>query len=574
MILKKQTARSLKELDLLGTRSYHNAGGLKAPLGAWPRSRGDWPLSKQVFVNGGDIYKKNPKAFLDFLSADTPPAYKKTKQKKAILRPETFAYSRFLFDKFFICCKESRIESPNSFYGCFYVGPFDESLSQTLALSIRRTLLSELSGLAITAVEIDRVLHKFSSLPGVQETVLDIICNLQNLAFKKVGLNNRNPSTSKGDFITIIGDKVAYLRERGPCIIKASDIILPPEIQCVNPDQHIATLAEDGVLNMKIYINEGKGFLKQKQKNLDLAEIKQRNLIQKNLQLSPITDSSENLPEADYFSNKSYGLNKQVIINNKKAGGGKATSFKSNKIFLDSVFMPVTKVNTIVQYSSWFEQSSQPEAYQPEATASGLLTDQVFVSTQPMASSKKVGVAFSDTLLQEQEPSSSSEAKSSDLNKKNTLIKQKHFFSFANKKISSASDGKTIIKNLPEVNRQTDYKKESLEAYLPLADTNNKNGGQAPLGAWHSNSLEVDSAVQPFILLSKNNTAEGLKQNRQCHIILEIWTNGSMHPREALTNCLEFLATTFVTLEDVKILGSMYKSDITYGKMFNKYFLK
>jgi DNA-directed RNA polymerase alpha subunit len=571
MVLKKHTAKPKAGLDRQGTSD---------------RTLDHRPLSKKVFSAGSGIYKKNPKAFLYRAEPESDPkaypqeeviknglislsmdqrsiARYKYQKKQKNLRPE-FAYSRFLFDKFFICCKESRIESPNSFYGCFYLGPFDESFSQTLALSLRRTLLAELSGLAIIAVEIDRVLHKFSSLPGVQETVLDIICNLQNLAFRKMPSPDRGlayVNTNKRDLFTnIVGqapagawhyppetypsqaDKVAYLRERGPCIIKASDIILPPGIQCINPDQPIATLAEDGILNMKIYINEGKGFLKQKQKNLDLAEIKQRNHIQKNLDLSSITDASPYTPpsKASGFNNNSQ-LNTQVM----KTPGG-ATRFKSNKIYLDSVFMPVTKVNTIVQQSSWFEQSYKSEVYEPEAVSGLKLTDQVFLAAQSMAPSYPPEV----DKAQQQKHTAWSEAQASVLNNndkplqglglQNTkLLKQKPFFSLKT----------PTITNLMEANRQTDSKK-----YLPEA-----------------NSLEVENAVQPFILLSKNKK---IQQAQQCHIILEIWTNGSLHPREALTNCLKFLATTFVTLEDVKILGSMYKSDITYGKMFNKYSIK
>ena len=110
-----------------------------------------------------------------------------TKQNTFLANQKSIAnvLNKYVFNKFFICCKESRIESPTSFYGCFYIGPFDDSLSQTLAHNIRRTLLSQLSGFAITAVEIDGVLHKFSNLPGIKENVLDILCNVQNLVLKE-----------------------------------------------------------------------------------------------------------------------------------------------------------------------------------------------------------------------------------------------------------------------------------------------------------------------------------------------------------------------------------------------------
>ena len=58
-----------------------------------------------------------------------------------------------------------------------------------------------------------------------------------------------------------------------------------------------------------------------------------------------------------------------------------------------------------------------------------------------------------------------------------------------------------------------------------------------------------------------------IKANRQSHIVLEIWTNGSVHPRQALKSSLDFLTTTFMSLNNVKVLGSMYKSDITYKQI-------
>ena len=118
---------------------------------------------------------------------------------------------------FFIACKESRIETNTSFYGCFYLGPFDDSLSQTLANDLRRTLLSELTGLAITSVEIEGVLHKFSNLPGMKESVLDLICNLQSIVLKKKEIGNTN--------ITYRKTKKTYtgfLNVSGPRVFKTS----------------------------------------------------------------------------------------------------------------------------------------------------------------------------------------------------------------------------------------------------------------------------------------------------------------------------------------------------------------
>lgn len=341
----------------------------------------------------------------------------------------------------FICCKESRIESPTSFYGCFYLGPFDESFSQTLAHSIRRTLLSEFTGLAISAVEIDGVLHNYSSLPGVNETVTDLLSNLQNIVLKKNNVANSNLPVND----------IAYLRVRGPGIVKASDILLSTGIECVDPEQYIATLAEDGSLNITIYINEGKNAIKMNNQNLPGNFSKKENEIMDGLNLS----------------------------NN------------HNTIFLDSVFMPVTKVNAFVETNF--------KATDDEQDKNSLLD---LNETGPFGA---------------------------------TLGVQKTNF-----KARWGSRNKSL--NNPNIKGQN--------STLVLASLKSPNGS-----AISSSSGSVAVLKQP---------------TRQCHIVLEIWTNGSLHPRQALKNCLQFLATTYITLDNVKMLGAMYKSDLTYAKILKQ----
>ena len=144
--------------------------------------------------------------------------------------------------QFFISCKESKIENNRSFYGCFQLGPFEPSQSITIANALRRTLLSELYGLSIISVEIEGATHEYSNIKGVKDSVLDILLNMKEIVLKKT--------------INTIGIKpqIGYLKARGPGIIRASNLNLPPFIQCVDPDQYIATLSNDGFLNMKFII--------------------------------------------------------------------------------------------------------------------------------------------------------------------------------------------------------------------------------------------------------------------------------------------------------------------------------
>nr|YP_001382211.1 alpha subunit of RNA polymerase [Pleurastrum terricola]ABO69347.1 alpha subunit of RNA polymerase [Pleurastrum terricola] len=140
----------------------------------------------------------------------------------------------------------SRIETNRSFYGRFEIGPFAHGQGITVANMLRRTLLSELSGLAITAVEIKEASHEYMTLPGISESVQDIILNLKQLIFRS------NFDLKQPEF--------GFLSIQGPAIIKASHFRLPSFIKCVDPNQYIATLAFNGQLNLKVQICQGKNY--------------------------------------------------------------------------------------------------------------------------------------------------------------------------------------------------------------------------------------------------------------------------------------------------------------------------
>lgn len=144
------------------------------------------------------------------------------------------------FADFFLSCKECRLENPRSFYGSFLLGPFGKSQSLTIANALRRTLLTEIRGVSITGVHIDGVFHEYSTIEGVRESVLDILLNLKGIILK----------TSKPLRKPVYG----YLNVRGPGIVRISDFKFPTNIQCVDPDQYVATLNENGKLFLKVQI--------------------------------------------------------------------------------------------------------------------------------------------------------------------------------------------------------------------------------------------------------------------------------------------------------------------------------
>nr|AOP19064.1 RNA polymerase a-subunit [Halimeda discoidea] len=134
-------------------------------------------------------------------------------------------------------CISSRVEESGKLYGCFKIGPFLEQHSLTFANALRRTLLVDSSTLCF-AIQIYGIEHEFSTLPGIRESVLDIMANLEALSFQIT-----QPLTKP---------KIAFLNFSGPGILQAQHIHLPSGLKCVQPSQYIATVEVDGNLMFKL----------------------------------------------------------------------------------------------------------------------------------------------------------------------------------------------------------------------------------------------------------------------------------------------------------------------------------
>jgi len=130
-------------------------------------------------------------------------------------------------------------------YGKFYAEPFERGFGTTLGNSLRRVLLSSLQGAAITAVRIKGVQHEFSSVPGVTEDVTDIILNLKGVRLRLHGADQAT--------IRII--------HKGDGVIKAADIMVPHNVEIMNPDHHIATCGKDAVFEVEMTVKMGKGYV-------------------------------------------------------------------------------------------------------------------------------------------------------------------------------------------------------------------------------------------------------------------------------------------------------------------------
>ncbi|AEH46217.1 MULTISPECIES: DNA-directed RNA polymerase subunit alpha [Parageobacillus] len=135
--------------------------------------------------------------------------------------------------------------SEDAKYGKFVVEPLERGYGTTLGNSLRRILLSSLPGAAVTSVQIDGVLHEFSTIDGVVEDVTAIILNIKKLALK----------------IYSDEEKTLEIDAQGEGVVTAADITHDSDVEILNPDLHIATLAEGGRLRMRMTAKRGRGYV-------------------------------------------------------------------------------------------------------------------------------------------------------------------------------------------------------------------------------------------------------------------------------------------------------------------------
>jgi DNA-directed RNA polymerase subunit alpha len=147
-------------------------------------------------------------------------------------------------DKPVIECINTQITNDGLHYGKFVAEPLERGYGITLGNSLRRVLLSDLEGAAITAIKIEGVPHEFSTIPGVVEDVIDIILNLKGLVLRSYS----------NDAKTI---KLSVSRSGA---VTGADIVSDAEIEIVNPNWYIATLNEGSTIEMELMVEKGKGF--------------------------------------------------------------------------------------------------------------------------------------------------------------------------------------------------------------------------------------------------------------------------------------------------------------------------
>ena len=133
----------------------------------------------------------------------------------------------------------------SNFYGKFVIEPLERGFGTTLGNALRRVMLSSMPGSAIVAVKIEGVMHEFQTISGIVEDVAEIVLNLKNIVVK----NN----TEEDVILKLFADKEG--------VVTAADIEANPDVEIINPEQVIATIAKGGKLDMELIVANGRGYV-------------------------------------------------------------------------------------------------------------------------------------------------------------------------------------------------------------------------------------------------------------------------------------------------------------------------
>ena len=256
--------------------------------------------------------------------------------------------------------------------------PLEKGYALTIGNSLRRILLSSIQGSAITAIQIDGVLHEFSSIKGVREDVTDIVLNLKSMSLK----------------VMSDGPKKLILDAKGPGVIKAKDIQENPEVKILNPDLVICHLDENTKFHMELIANRGKGYRPSEKNKSDDAPL---GLISIDSLFSPVKKVSYTVENA----REGKSLDYDKLIMNVETDGSiaaeDAIAFAA-RIFQDqlSLFVNFDEPKEIVQKT----QATEP------AFNRNLLkkVDELELSVRSMNCLKNDNIIYIGDLVQKTEP--------------------------------------------------------------------------------------------------------------------------------------------------------------------------
>ena len=255
--------------------------------------------------------------------------------------------------------------------------PLEKGYGLTIGNSLRRIMLSSIRGSAVTAIQIDGVLHEFSSIKGVREDVTDIVLNVKSLALK---------SHSEGP-------KKLILDASGPGEIKANKILENPDIEILNPDFTICNLDEGTKFHMELTVNSGKGYVPA---NLNKIEDSPLGLIAIDSLFSPVKKVSYSVSTAREGKALDYDKLTLEIETNGSIAADDALAYAA-RIFQDQLSM-------FVNFDEPKEAIPQQKPVEPEFNKNLLKkVDELELSVRSMNCLKNDNIIYIGDLVQKTE---------------------------------------------------------------------------------------------------------------------------------------------------------------------------
>jgi len=256
--------------------------------------------------------------------------------------------------------------------------PLEKGYALTIGNSLRRILLSSLQGSAITAVQIDGVLHEFSSIKGVSEDVTDIVLNVKALSLK----------------VMSDGPKKLILDVKGPGEIKASDIDVNPEVKILNPDLVLCHLDEKTQFHMELIANTGKGYRPADKNKSEDAPL---GLISIDSFFSPVKNVSYSVENTREGKSLDYDKLVMNIETDGSISAEDAVAYAS-RIFQD-------QLSLFINFEEPKEVEAKPQSVEPQFNKNLLKkVDELELSVRSMNCLKNDNIIYIGDLVQKTEP--------------------------------------------------------------------------------------------------------------------------------------------------------------------------
>ena len=147
-------------------------------------------------------------------------------------------------DPFQVKIIDSKVHDPRNHYGKYAIESLRQGQGITVGNALRRVMLSELEGISIVAARITDANHEFSTIPGVREDAIEILLNLKEIVLKG----------------SIDGIQIGRLKVQGPGVVTAEQFELPPGVELIDPQQYVATIADNLILEIEIHLEKGYGY--------------------------------------------------------------------------------------------------------------------------------------------------------------------------------------------------------------------------------------------------------------------------------------------------------------------------